>query len=159
MEAGPAREHLPLEIQESATPARAWRSFATPKSAGSIEGLGPPAHPGPPSRATPPPPPPPPPPLASARAPASRPLRLCPPLPRVGVVAGIERRGAVLDKQCLLGQPVQEIAVVRDEDNGPTIALERRLDALAGGDVQVIGRLVQHEEVGAGGEELGQGDA
>jgi len=40
------------------------------------------------------------------------------------------------------------VPVVRDEEHGPVELAERADEHLLGGDVEVVGRLVEHEEVG-----------
>ncbi len=42
---------------------------------------------------------------------------------------------------------IEQIAVVRDDDGGSLEALQRRLQDLGGGDVDVVGGLVQHQQV------------
>src|ERR1700750_342964 len=46
------------------------------------------------------------------------------------------------------GDAVEEVAVVADGDHGAVLALQRGLERLDGGDVEVVGRLVEHEAVG-----------
>ena len=43
--------------------------------------------------------------------------------------------------------PPQERPVVRDRDDRPLEALERRLERLRGVDVEVVGRLVEQQQV------------
>ena len=44
------------------------------------------------------------------------------------------------------GDAAQEVAVVADGDDGAVEALQRLLQHLLAGDVQVVGRLVQHQQ-------------
>ena len=48
---------------------------------------------------------------------------------------------------------VEEGAVVRDEEDGAGVVLQRRFEELERLDVEVVGRLVEHEHVGGLGEE------
>jgi hypothetical protein len=54
---------------------------------------------------------------------------------------------------------VEHPAVVRDQQQGPGVALERRLELLDGRQVEVVARLVQHEQVDAPGLQQRQGGA
>jgi hypothetical protein len=52
------------------------------------------------------------------------------------------------------GELAQEIAVVGDEEHGATVLEEGIFEGLEGGNVQVVGRLVEQEEVGAAHHDL-----
>ena len=59
---------------------------------------------------------------------------------------------AVLDRERPLGDRVEQRAVVRDEQHGAGERLERGLERFAALEVEVVRRLVEHEEVRAGGD-------
>ena len=54
---------------------------------------------------------------------------------------------------------VEEGAVVRDEQDGAGVVLQRGLEELERLDVEVVGRLVEHQHVGGPGEEAGEEQA
>ena len=56
-----------------------------------------------------------------------------------------------------VGDLVEEVAVVADDQHGPLELVDRALERLAGPDVEVVGRLVHDQQVGGGGAEAGQG--
>jgi DNA-directed RNA polymerase subunit beta len=75
-----------------------------------------------------------------------------------------ERAGEILHITALqhdraLRQPVQQVPVVRDHEQRPRVDVQGLFQALARVDVQVVGRLVQHQEVGAGDDRAGHGEA
>src|SRR6478736_2780585 len=72
----------------------------------------------------------------------------------VGVVSLVERRGTVLDHQGSLSETVEQMPVVRDQEHRPGEGVERRLDALPRGDVEMVRRLVEHEQIRARDQEL-----
>ena len=45
-------------------------------------------------------------------------------------------------------EPREEVAVVRDDDDGPREGCDGSLEDLFGSDVQVVGRLIEDEQVG-----------
>ena len=53
-------------------------------------------------------------------------------------------------------EAVDEVAVVRDEDHGSGEASDGVEQHVLGAEVEVIGRLVQQQEVGRAHEDLGQ---
>lgn len=57
------------------------------------------------------------------------------------------------------GDPAQEVAVVRDGDDGSLEALQGLLQHLLGGDVQVVGGLIQYQQRASTQHELGQRQA
>jgi len=63
------------------------------------------------------------------------------------------------DPDDLLDDPVQEIAVMGDDHQRARVVLERLLELLAGGDVQVVRGLVQHEHVMSAVDETRQQQA
>src|SRR5437764_8827 len=88
--------------------------------------------------------------LGSARLPLlSRAEQLGPP-----AVVGAQL--TVLDRERPLGDRVQESAVVRDEQHRPRERVKRPLERLATLEVEMVGRLVEHEEVRAGGDRHGK---
>src|SRR5205085_3256083 len=68
----------------------------------------------------------------------------------VGPAAGIRVQRAILDRERPLGYRIEERAVVRHEQHGSGERLQRRLERLAALEVEVVRRLVEHEEVRAG---------
>ena len=62
-----------------------------------------------------------------------------------------------------LGDPrddrVEEVAVVRDEDDGVRVVVEVLLEPVARLEVEVVGRLVEQQQVGAREQQLGERDA
>ena len=56
-------------------------------------------------------------------------------------------------------QAVEEEAVVADDHGASGEILERILERAKGLDVEVVGRLVEQDDVAAGGQRLGQVDA
>ena len=62
--------------------------------------------------------------------------------------------GGKIKKAC--GELVDEISVVRDDDDRAVKLRERRLERLTRVDVKVVGRLVEHEEVHLGENELAE---
>ena len=60
-----------------------------------------------------------------------------------------ERSAIVLDRERAMGDGVEQRAVVRDEQHGAGEGLERGLERLAALEVEVVRRLVEHEEVRA----------
>ncbi len=61
--------------------------------------------------------------------------------------AGIFGRGAILDQHQPVGGQLDHVAVVADEDDGAVIAVERLDQRLARIDVEVVGRLVEDQQV------------
>ena len=68
-------------------------------------------------------------------------------------------QAAVIDLDHVAGDPVDEVPVVRDEHDGAREAHERVLEHLLGGEVEVVGGLVETQERGGPDEHLGQGHA
>ena len=75
----------------------------------------------------------------------------------IGTFVVVDAAGGDLDGA--VGDIVEERAVMGDEHHGARIVLEERLEPLDALDVEVVGRLVEEEEVGLAQEELGQFDA
>ena len=63
---------------------------------------------------------------------------------------------AVLNREGPLGDRVEECAVVRHEQNGAGERFERRFERFAAFEVEMIRRLVEHEEVRTGGDRDGK---
>ena len=77
----------------------------------------------------------------------------------VGVAPGVRDEPPPLELDDPLRDRVEEVAIVRDEDERPLVrARQVRLEPFGGGDVEVVGRLVQDGDIGARDEELGQRD-
>ena len=77
-------------------------------------------------------------------------------LEEVRVVAHVVGHHAAVEVEHPRGDPPEEVAVVRDGDDGALERLERLLEHLLAGDVEVVGGLVQEEDVGGGDHELGE---
>ena len=90
-----------------------------------------------------------------AALPAAR-LLFLPLLQVVVVIPRVLRQAPVADLDHLGGDPVDEVAVVGDEEHGAVELIQGLLQDLAGGDVQVVGRLVQAQEVRRPEQHLGQ---
>ncbi len=76
-----------------------------------------------------------------------------------GVVALVGVEVAAVDLGDPLGDVVKEVAVVGDGDDGALVAGQVLLEPEHGLGVEVVGGLVQEEEVGGLQEQLAQGDA
>ena len=50
--------------------------------------------------------------------------------------------------ECAIGHPVEEVAIVRDDNQGAVPAFEELLEPLEGGQVEVVGRLVEEQDIG-----------
>jgi hypothetical protein len=75
----------------------------------------------------------------------------------VGIAAGIFGEPAIAFRQHQSGgHPVQEIAIMADNQRGARIIGNHLFQQIQGFQVQVVGRFVQHQEVGRRGEHLGQ---
>ncbi len=74
----------------------------------------------------------------------------------LGPRAGEEARAAGLELEHRRADGLQEPAVVRDEDDGGVEREQRLLQPLQGLDVEVVGRLVEEQQVGLGGQGAGQ---
>jgi hypothetical protein len=76
-----------------------------------------------------------------------------------GVVSRVAGELAVVELQDGTCDRVQEVSVVRDDEDGGLGVLDEVLQPLYGAQVQVVGRLVEEDEIRLGEEEAGQGDA
>ena len=65
----------------------------------------------------------------------------------VAVVADVRLQAVAVDDQQAGADAVQEVTIVADDDERPLVAAERLLQRLPRGDVEVVGRLVQHQDV------------
>ena len=54
---------------------------------------------------------------------------------------------------------VEEVAVVRDEDHGVRVRAQVLLEPVAGVEVEMVGGLVEQQQVGPAEQQLGQRDA
>jgi hypothetical protein len=87
-------------------------------------------------------------------------LALLAPHPLEGVVvAAVELELPGLEMDDPVGDAVQEVAVVADQDQRPGIALEVALEPKRRLEVEVVGRLVEQHQVRLGEQRGGQGDA
>ena len=82
----------------------------------------------------------------------------------VGLVVGIValeplHMAVALEGEDVGGDPVQEPAVVADDQHGAGKGEQRLLQRAQGLDIEVVGRLVQQQQVGAGLEHLGEMDS
>ena len=59
----------------------------------------------------------------------------------------------VLKLEDLIHQSVEEISVVADDEDGAVVVLYRLLEHSLAAEVEVVGRLIEDEEVGGGEEE------
>ena len=77
----------------------------------------------------------------------------------LGVIALIDRQPLVPDLDGAVDRHVEKIAVVRDEDVAEGIVLQIVLEPVARFEIEVVGRLVEQQQVGLGQQQLGQRDA
>ena len=77
----------------------------------------------------------------------------------VFVVAGVDVEAAVFDLEDAGGEAVDEVAVVRDEEDGAGEVADGVEQDVLGAEVEVVGGLVEEEEVRGGDEHLGHGVA
>ena len=75
----------------------------------------------------------------------------------VGIIPGKDRGPGLVDLDDLGGNPVQEIAVMGDDDDRAPVVHQIGLQPGDGVHVQVVGGLVQDNQVGLLQEELAQG--
>ena len=68
------------------------------------------------------------------------------------VARGVGGRGAALEVQDVIGDRLEERAVVRDEEDGGVETAQVPLQPQRGLEVQVVGGLVEEQQVGRGGE-------
>ena len=73
------------------------------------------------------------------------------PHPLEGVVAaGVAREPALVEVDDLLGHPVEKVAVVADQEQGAGVAAQIVLEPEAGLEIEMVGRLVEQQQVGLG---------
>ncbi len=78
----------------------------------------------------------------------------------VGVVVALDHaEPSRLDDQQMVGDAVDEVAVVADKQHRAVELAQRSLQGIAGPEVEVVGRLIEDEEIGVLGGEPGQGSA
>ena len=81
-------------------------------------------------------------------------------LPEVaGVVGGVGGDAAVLNGRNVRDAGVHERAVVGDEKHGAVVAREELLEPTDAFEVEVVGRLVEKQQVRVAQQQLGEGDA
>src|SRR5262249_36284287 len=78
---------------------------------------------------------------------------LAPPPDVVGPTAVVGPDRPVLDREGPMCDRIQERAVVRDQQDSARERLERQLQRLPAFEVEVVGRLVEQQEVRAGGDD------
>src|SRR5205823_1139269 len=71
---------------------------------------------------------------------------LGPPAP-IAVIAEVGLDVAAVDDEEPVADAVEEVAIVADDEQRPLVLAQRILERLAGGDVEVVGRLVEDEDV------------
>ena len=76
-----------------------------------------------------------------------------------GVVALVDGQPLVPYLHGAVDGDIEKIAVVRDEDVAEGISLEIVLEPVAGFQIEVVGGLVEQQQVGLGQQQLGQRDA
>ena len=78
----------------------------------------------------------------------------------VGIAAGILQPAPVaLRHQHGIHRPIEEIAVVADQDDGAGVVGQHLLQHVERLQIEIVGRLVQHQQVGRLGERAGQHQA
>src|SRR6185436_18911400 len=79
--------------------------------------------------------------------------RFVPPTLVLGPAVRVALEATVLAGDRAVADRLQQRAVVGDEDHRPLEGEQRVLERLAALDVEVVGRLVEDQDVGAGGDE------
>ena len=72
------------------------------------------------------------------------------------IAAAVQRDGAVVDVQGVAGDVVQEALVVRDDHRAAGVVGQELLEPADGQDVEVVGRLVEQQDVDAADQHLRQ---
>jgi hypothetical protein len=72
------------------------------------------------------------------------------------VVAGVDLDGAEIEVGHVGADLVQEVAVVRDDDDGGVALVQHVFQPADGVDVEVVGRFVEQQDVGVGEQRLRQ---
>ena len=75
---------------------------------------------------------------------------------RIGAIEHLQHGLPGQDLPDLGAQPVDQIAVVRDQQDGALVVRQHFLQDFLRGDIQVVGWLVQQQQVGLRERELGQ---
>ena len=75
------------------------------------------------------------------------------------VVAVVDVHPLVPDLDGLVDGDVEEVAVVRDEDEGVLVVVEIVFEPVAGFEVEMVGRLVEQQQAGLLQQQLGERDA
>ena len=75
-----------------------------------------------------------------------------------GVVARVPGELAVFDFQDGADHPVEQVAVVGDQDHGSVAVVEKVLQPVQAFEVQMVGRLVEEQDIGFFEQNFGQGD-
>ena len=75
------------------------------------------------------------------------------------VIAGVEIGAAIPDFEDAVHGDVEEIAVVGDQDKGVWIVLQILFEPVARFEVEVVGGLIEQQQIGLGQQELGETDA
>ena len=73
-----------------------------------------------------------------------------------GVIAGIQREPAGADVRDVGYAGIEEIAIVRDEDQGAAIACKPFLQPHHGIEIEMVGGFVEQQQVGAAHQRLGE---
>ena len=77
----------------------------------------------------------------------------------LAVIAGVAGKTAIFEFQDRTGDGVEEVAVVGDDEDGAPRPLDEVLQPLYGAQVEVVGRLVEEDEIRLLHKQAGQGDA
>src|SRR5688572_23365652 len=77
----------------------------------------------------------------------------------LAVVAGVTVENAIFELQDRTGNGVEEVAVVRDDEDGAPRPLDEVLQPLYGAQIEVVGRLIEEDEIRLLHQQAGQGDA
>ena len=78
--------------------------------------------------------------------------------PEMAVVALVDGQTLVFQVGDGIRHGVQKVAVMADQQDGPLVALQKAFQPFGRRDVQVVGRLVQNQQVGPGQDDLRQGE-
>jgi hypothetical protein len=77
----------------------------------------------------------------------------------IAVIAGVERRLAVLEMDDAVGNPIQEVAIVRDHQQRALIVEQPLFEPEHRVQIEVVGGLVEKQQIGAAHERLRKVDA
>ena len=75
------------------------------------------------------------------------------------VAAAVERQLAALEMQDLVDRGVEQVAVMADDDHGARIVRQMVLQPQRAFEIEIVGRLVEQQQIGRGEQHRGQRDA